>query len=257
LLTAIVLVAFVGPLISPHPSDVPLGLPADGPSARFPLGTDILGRDVLSRVLDGGRSVLLLAVAITLVTYAVGITIGLVAGYARSALDPLLMRVVDFVLSFPAMLLLLLLVTGLGSGVAVLILGTALVLTPGVARLVRTATLEVSERGYVEAAMARGERTPAILVHEILPNIVSPIMADLGLRFAGAIIFTASLNYLGLGLQPPAADWGLMISENQPIISSDPLAVLVPAALLAILTVSVNLLADSYARTRGRSGVAK
>lgn len=253
-LALIVLVALIGPVVAPHPYDVPVGVPGAAPGGSFPLGTDFLGRDVLSRVLDGGFSVLWMAVVATVLVYLVGITVGLVAGYSRSLADPILMRTVDFVLSFPALLLLLLLVTGLGIGTPVMILGVTLVLFPGVARIVRTATLEVSGRGYVEAAVARGERTPAILWYEVLPNIVVPIMADVGIRFAAAIIFMASLNYLGLGLQPPAANWALMISENRVVISSNPWSVLVPVSLLGLLTIAVNLVADSFARTLGRSG---
>ena len=253
LLGAITLFAVVGPLFAPYAYDAPLGLPGSPPGHGSVLGTDFIGRDVLSRVLDGGLSVLWIAGTATLLIYVVGITVGLVAGYSRSLVDAMLMRTVDFVLSFPAMLLLLLLVTGAGTGIGVDIFGVVLVLFPGVARIVRTATLEVAGRGYVEAAVARGERTPAILLWEILPNIVSPIMADVGIRFAAAIIFIASLNFLGLGLQPPAANWGLMISENRPILTSNPWPVLVPAALLGLLTVAVNLVADAYARTAGRS----
>jgi peptide/nickel transport system permease protein len=127
------------------------------------------------------------------------------------------------------------------------------VLSPGVVRLVRTATLEVSVRGYVEAAVARGESTRAILFGEILPNIVRPVVADLGIRYGYSIILIASLNYLNLGIRPPTADWGLMTSENREVITTNPLAVLVPALLLGLLTVSVNLIGDAYARTLGRS----
>jgi len=254
LLSAVVLLAVFGPAFAPHASDVPIGIPGQPPSASAPLGTDVLGRDVLSRLLDGGRSVVGLAAVATLGIYAVGITIGLIAGFSRSLVDPILMRVVDFVLSFPAMLLLLLLVTGLGTGPWVSVLGVVIVLFPGVARIVRSATLDVSVRGYVEAAVARGEKTRALLVREVLPNITSPIMADLGIRFAAAIIFIASLNYLGLGLRPPSPDWGLMISENRVILSSNIWAVLAPIIPLAVLTIGVNLVADSYARTRGRAG---
>jgi peptide/nickel transport system permease protein len=245
LLALFVLLAVLGPTFAPHPLDAPVGAPGQPPSGAFPLGTDELGRDVLSRVLNGGGSVLGLAGLATALTYAIGISVGLIAGYSRSLVDSILMRTVDLFLSFPALLLLLLLVTGLGSGIVVLIVGTALVLFPGVSRIVRSATLEVSVRGYVEAAAARGEPTGAILGFEILPNIVS--------RFGGAIILIASLNYLNLGLQPPAADWALMISENREVISLNIWAVLVPSVLLGLLTVAVNLVGDAYARSRGES----
>jgi peptide/nickel transport system permease protein len=253
LLVLLLAVALLGPLFAPHSPDAPIGLPGAGPSASAPLGTDFLGRDVLSRVLHGGLTVIGLSSLATFATYLVGITIGLVAGYSRSLIDPLLMRGVDLLLSVPALLLLLVLVTGAGSSIPVLILGVVLVLSPGVVRLVRTATLEVSVRGYVEAAVARGESTRAILFGEILPNIVRPVVADLGIRYGYSIILIASLNYLNLGIRPPTADWGLMTSENREVITTNPLAVLVPALLLGLLTVSVNLIGDAYARTLGRS----
>jgi ABC-type dipeptide/oligopeptide/nickel transport system permease subunit len=141
--------------------------------------------------------------------------------------------------------------------VGVLIIGVALVQLPGIARIVRTATLEISTRGFVEAAEARGESTPSLLVREILPNIAPIILADFGIRFGYSIILIASVNYLGLGLAPPAADWGLMMSENQQFIAVNVWAVLAPAIMLALLTIGVNLVADAYVRTLGRSTVVK
>jgi peptide/nickel transport system permease protein len=254
LLALIVFLAIFGPLFAPHSTTAPVGIPGAGPSGSAPLGLDFLGRDVLSRVLSGGRSTLLLGGAATALTYLAGITVGLIAGYARSIADPLLMRTVDVFLSFPALLVMLLFVTAFGGGRGVLIGAAAIVLFPGVARIVRTATLEVSTRGYVEAAVARGERTVNVLRREILPNITPSIVADLGIRFSWSIILIASVNYLGLGLRPPTADWGLMVSENREIISTNPLALLAPAAILALLIIAVNLVGDAYVRQRGRSG---
>jgi peptide/nickel transport system permease protein len=208
---------------------------------------------VLSRALWGGRSVLALAGLATLLAYAGGIVVGLVAGYSRSLLDPLLMRAADVMLSFPAILFLLVLVTGAGTSKTVLVLGVAVVQLPLVARIIRAATLEQSVRGFVEAAVARGESTAAVLRREILPNIVGPIMADAGLRFTYAIILVASVNFLGLGLQPPAADWALIISENRNGLTLNPYVILVPAALIGLLTISVNLVGDSIARSLGIS----
>lgn len=257
LLLLVVLVAILGPLFAPHSPSAPIGIPGEGPTSAAPFGLDFLGRDVLSRTLSGGRSTLLLGGAATLLTYLVGLTVGLFAGYVRSIADPLLMRTVDVFLSFPALLVMLLFVTAFGGGRGVLVGAAALVLFPGVARIVRTATLEVSTRSYVEAAVARGERTTAVLRREILPNIVSPVVADLGIRFSWSIILIASVNYLGLGLKPPTADWGLMVSENREIISTNPLALLAPAAILALLIIAVNLTGDAYLRQRGRSGGAR
>lgn len=253
LLAAVVAVALLGPLFAPYAPDEPVGVPFSGPAEGMPFGTDFLGRDVFSRTLWGGRSVLALAGLATLLAYAGGIAIGLVAGYSRSLLDPVLMRAADVMLSFPALLFLLVLVTGAGTSKAVLVFGVALVQMPLIARIVRAATLEQSVRGFVEAAVARGERTPAILRREILPNIAGPIAADIGLRFTYAIILVASVNFLGLGLQPPAADWALIISENRSGLTLNPYVILVPAALISLLTISVNLVGDAIARSMGIS----
>jgi peptide/nickel transport system permease protein len=257
ILAVVVLAALLGPLIAPHPSTAILGTPGHGPASGAPLGLDFIGRDVFSRLLDGGRSTLLLGGAATALIYLAGITVGLTAGYAQSFLDPVLMRAVDVVLSFPALLVMLLFVTAFGGGPVVLVGAAALVLFPGVARIVRTATVEVMTRGYVEAAISWGERAVAIMRREVLPNIIAPIVADLGIRFSWAIILIASVNYLGLGLRPPTADWGLMISENREIISGNPLAVLAPAAMLALLVIAVNLIGDAYVRQLGRSGAGQ
>jgi peptide/nickel transport system permease protein len=246
LLLAVLLLAFLGPMLAPYSIDAPIGVPATGPGPESILGTDVIGRDVFSRLLQGGTSVIVLGVLATVLSYAAGLTVGLVAGYSRSWIDPVAMRSVDVLLSFPALLLLLLLITGMGNSVPVLLLGVVLIQLPGIARIVRTATLEVSVRGYVEAAVARGEGTAAILRREILPNISRVLLADVGLRFGFSILLIASVNYLGFGLQPPSADWGLTISQNQSIISLNPWAVLAPAIPLALLTIAVNLIGDAY-----------
>jgi peptide/nickel transport system permease protein len=248
--------ALFGPFFAPHSPDEPLGIPFEGPSADALFGYDILGRDVLSRVLWGGRSVLVLAGLATLIAYIAGGIIGLVAGYSRSLLDPILMRGVDVLIAFPALLFILVLITGAGTSKAALVAGVAFVQTPLVARIVRTATQEQSVRGFVEAAVARGERTAAILRREILPNVVAPIAADFGLRFTYSIILVASVNFFGLGLQPPDADWALIISENRDGLTLNPWVILVPAALIALLTISLNLVGDSVARSLGRTAEA-
>jgi peptide/nickel transport system permease protein len=253
----IIAVAVLGPLLAPHSPTQPLGVPLSGPSGASPLGTDYLGRDVLSRLLSGGRSVLGLAAAATVLAYLLGLSIGLVAGYTRSLVDPMLMRSVDVMLCFPPLLFLLVLIAGAGSSVAVLIIGVALVQAPQVSRIVRTATLEVSVRGYVEAAVARGERAPAVLVREVLPNILGPVLVDAGLRFTYSILIIASVNFLGLGLQPPNSDWALMIGENRSYLAVNAWAVLAPAAMIAILTIGVNLTGDAVARSLGRSYVPR
>jgi ABC-type dipeptide/oligopeptide/nickel transport system permease subunit len=152
------------------------------------------------------------------------------------------------------LLLLLVLIAGAGASTGVLVVGIVLVLSPGVARLVRTATLEVSTTGYIEAAVARGERTSSIMRREILPNIAPALVADAGVRFLGAIFLVASLNFLGVGAQPPAANWGLMIAENRQIISTNIWGVCAPSVLIASLTIAANLLGDAYVHARDQSG---
>jgi peptide/nickel transport system permease protein len=249
----VVLLAILGPLLAQNSPTASVGVPGQAPGGSFVFGLDFQGRDVLSRLLYGGRSTLTLALAATVITYVLGVTIGLVAGYSRSVLDPILMRSVDVFLSIPALLVMLLFVTGLGNSSEVLVVAATLVLFPGVARIVRSATLEVSGRGYVEAAVARGEKTLAVLSREILPNISSPIVADLGIRFSWSIILIASVNFLGLGIRPPKADWGVMVSENRVVIPTNPMAVVAPSLMLAVLIVAVNLIGDGLIRRYGRS----
>jgi ABC-type dipeptide/oligopeptide/nickel transport system permease subunit len=256
LLLALVLgLALLGPFFAPHEPDLPVGIPLTGPAEGRVLGTDFLGRDVLSRVLWGGRSVLALAGAATLLAYLAGGATGLIAGYRRGLTDGVLMRGVDVMLSVPALIFLLVLVTGAGTSAAVLVAGVALVQAPLVARVVRTATLEQAVKGVVEAAEARGESTLAIVRRELLPNIAGPLFADVGLRFTYSIILVASVNFLGLGLQPPAADWALIVSENRSGLDLNPYAILAPALLIAVLTIAVNLVGDAIARGLGRSSV--
>jgi len=254
-LVFVLLLALFGPFVAPHSPARPIGIPYEGPSAEALLGTDFLGRDVLSRVLWGGRSVIALAGLSVLLAYAGGLAVGLAAGYSRGLLDPILMRSADVLLSLPALLFLLVLVTGLGSSRTVLVVGVALIQMPLIARIIRSATQTQSVRGFVEAAAARGERTSAILGRELLPNIVPTIAADVGLRLTYAIILVASVNFLGLGLQPPDADWGLMVSENRSGLNLNPLAVLAPVTMIALLTIAVNMVGDAVARQQGVSAI--
>lgn len=253
LLIAAVGCAILGPFVAPHSPVAPVGPPFARPNSHALLGTDYLGRDVLSRLLWGGRSVLALGGVATILAYAVGLTIGLTAGYSRSFVDPLVMRLMDVLLSFPALIFMLVLITGLGPGRATLVWGVGIVQMPSIARIMRTATLEQSVRGFVEAAVARGENSVTIIWREILPNIAGPIAADAGLRLTYSVLIIASVNFLGLGLQPPASDWGLMVAENRAGIGLNPFAVLCPGLIIASLTISLSLIGDDVARAFGRS----
>ena len=253
----VVAVAIFGRYFAPYDPNVPVTAPLSPPSSHYWLGTDFLGRDVFSRLLYGGRSVITLAALATGLGYLIGMSVGLIAGFSRSRIDPVLMRSVDVMLAFPPLLFLLVLISGAGTGVEVLVIGVAAIQAPGISRIVRTATLEVSVRGYVEAAIARGERSYAVIVREVLPNIMAPVLVDSGLRFTYSILIIASVNFLGLGLQPPASDWALMISDNRQYIAIQAWAVLAPAAMIALLTIGINLTGDAIARSLGRSYVPK
>jgi len=255
LLAFVLLVALVGPYFAGHPPAETIGLPFAGPGDAAPLGTDGLGRDALARTLWGGRSVLEYAGLATLIAYLAGAAIGLVAGYVQGPIDGLLMRAVDVLVSVPALLFILVLVTGAGASNGTLVAAVAIVQAPLIARVVRSATLEQSVRAFVEAALARGERASAIIVREIVPNIVPSVMADAGLRLTYSIILVASVNFFGLGLQPPAADWALMISENRDGFDLNPWVIVAPATMIALLTIAVNLIGDALARSLGQANV--
>lgn len=256
LLAVVIAVAIFGPLLAPHSPTLTIGIPGQGPSSASPLGTDYVGRDVLSRVLYGGRSLIIMAAVATALAYVIGAAVGMFAGYRAGMPDTVIMRCVDVLLSFPPLLFILVLIAGAGSGVVSLVIAVAFVQIPGIARLIRTATLEVASRAYVEAAVMRGERTIALLRRDILPNIMASVLTDAGLRVTLSVLIISGVNFLGLGLQPPAADWGIMISENRVVISENALSVLAPTVMLALLTVGVNLTGDAIARGLGRASGA-
>ncbi|MFD8161490.1 ABC transporter permease [Streptomyces samsunensis] len=247
ILVVVLAVALLGPLAAPDQPDLTVGIPYAPPSRAHWLGLDFLGRDVLSRVLYGGLTVVFYAGIATIAAYTVGLLAGLLAGYSRTWFATVLMRSTDVLLSFPALVFLILLATAFGPGITGIVVATAIIQLPPIIRIVRSATLEQSVRGYVEAAVSRGESTLSVLRREILPNIARPLSADVGVRFSWSVLLIASVNFLGLGLQPPASDWGLMVSENRGGIATNPAVMLVPAALLGALTLGINLLGDALA----------
>jgi ABC-type glutathione transport system ATPase component/ABC-type dipeptide/oligopeptide/nickel transport system permease subunit len=213
-------------------------------SAEVPLGADRLGSDVLSRVLSGGRSLLLTSLAVTGAVCVLGALLGMLAAWRRGWTDTLILRLADVLLGLPAFLLLSVVVVATGRGTTGVALASGLVLLPESVRVVRAATLRILAQDYVEVAVARGERTVSVLGREVLPNLLPVLAADAGVRFLGAVTVVATAAFLGYGAQPPAADWGLMVLENRDGLTLQPLAVLVPAALLLVLLLSVNLLLD-------------
>lgn len=253
LLLLVLLIAVGGRLVAPYSLSEVAGLPAMPPSRQHLLGTDELGRDVLSRVLYGGTGVLLIAVASTALAYLMGTVLGMSAAVSKSYWDVAVARSMDVILSIPAILFLLVMLAGLGRGLVVLTIGTALIRLPLLTRVARTATREALTFSYVEAAVARGESTYSVLAREVFPNIANTIFAKLGLSFTYAVVMIASLNYLGVGMQPPSPDWGIMISDNRDIMMLNPWSVLVPTGLLALLTITITLTWD---RLSGREATA-
>jgi peptide/nickel transport system permease protein len=244
----IVAIAVFGPLVAPHSPTEFVAAPNTGPSADAIFGADALGRDVFSRFLHGGLSVLWMAAAATLIGVVTGVVVGLVAAYSRNWLDDVLMRGSDVVLAFPQIILALLAVSAIGPKLWLIVLVVAVTHAPRVARVIRGAAQEVVERDFVKAAEAVGERRSRIVFGELLPNVTSPLLVEIGLRMTYSIGLVAAVSFLGFGLQPPAADWGLMINENRLSITVQPWSVLLPVLAIGLLTVGTNLITDGIAR---------
>ncbi|MDQ3993575.1 MAG: ABC transporter permease [Actinomycetota bacterium] len=238
-----------GRFFAPYgPTEPLVGPQTTGASADHFLGTDNLGRDVFSRFLAGGDTILLVPLAAVTLAFVAGGMLGMLGAYARGRIDAVITRTFDLLLTLPPLLLVLVIIAGLGTSTAVLVLTVALVFVPRIGRVIRGATQAVVTNDYVAAAQARGERTWAILVREVLPNIAAPAIADFALRITYGVIFVATLNFLGLGAQPPEPDWGLMVAESRNFLSVAPLATLAPAAGIAALSISFNLIADALTR---------
>jgi peptide/nickel transport system permease protein len=244
----IVAIALLGPLVAPHSPTEFVGVPATGPAGDAVLGTDALGRDVLSRVLYGGRTVLWMSFASAALGVAFGVVVGLVAGYSRAWVDELLMRASDVVLAFPQIVLALLFVSMLGAKLWLIVLLVAISHAPRVARLVRSVTLEITRREFVEAAEILGVPRRRILAREVLPNLMTPLMVEFGLRLTWSIGIILGISFVGLGIQPPSADWGLMIGENRAALTTQPWGVLAPVACIAVFTIGTNLITEGIAR---------
>ncbi|MFF4505259.1 ABC transporter permease [Streptomyces sp. NPDC001401] len=222
-----------------------------GTSRSHWAGTDQYGRDVLARVLYGGRYALGVSVAATVLTVALGTVIGCAAALRGGWFDDVLGRVLDAVLSVPAILTLLVVVTALGTGPLVIVLAIAVVYVPQVVRVVRGAALAVVPADYVTAARARGEGTWAILRREVLPNITDVVCVEFAMRASWVVLLISSLSFLGFGADPPTPDWGLMVAENRTAITVVPMASLAPIIALATLVVGLNLAADGLSKAWG------
>jgi peptide/nickel transport system permease protein len=244
----VVLLAVIGPFVAPNPPDALVTLTFGKPSGQFLLGGDFLGRDVLSRVLDGGWVLLIMAACATALGIVGGAAAGVSAAYLRGVSDGIIMRAADVILSFPQLVFALLLLSLLGPQLWLITVAVGVSHVPQVARVLRSATLDLSERDFVKAAELQGMRPAKVMWKEIMPNLVSPLMVEAGLRLTYSIVIMAGLAFLGFGQPPPAATWGTMINENRDGLSLNPWAVVVPALLIALLTIGTNTFTDAFAR---------
>jgi peptide/nickel transport system permease protein len=237
--------AILAPWLAPYPPNDFVGDALQAPGGAFPLGTDDLGRDVLSRVLWGARPVLVLAPLAVLIAEVIGALIGLFSGYVGGLLDEVLMRVNDALISFPAILLYLLIIAALGPSKANVVLAIAVGSIPGIARIVRGVVLDLRSRSFVLAARVRGERLWYVLLVELLPNARGPILVDATLRLAYATFAIGTLGFLGLGTPPPDPDWGGMVNQGVRWLSVSAWMTAMPALALASLVIGLNLAADA------------
>ena len=214
------------------------------PSSKFWLGTDTLGRDLLSRMIYGGQMTIFIATCSTMVSFISGSTLGFTAAVVGGRVDQVLSRLVDLFMALPPLILSLVILSVLPTTILTLILVMGCLDATRVFRLSRAVAVDITVMDYVEAARLRGEGTKWIIFREILPNALSPLVAELGLRFIFAVLFISTLSFLGLGVQPPLADWGGIVKENKEGLVYGVSAALVPAIAIAILAISVNLVAD-------------
>jgi peptide/nickel transport system permease protein len=240
-----ILMATIAPIISPYgPLEQDITAINQGPSVRHPLGTDDLGRDLWARLVYGARLVLVLAPVSVLFAVALGTTMGLVAGYSGGVVDEVVMRLLDAMMAFPAILLYLIIIFAVGPSAVNVVIAITIVGTPGIARLVRSLTLDIRTREYVAAARLRGEHPAYVMFVEILPNAWGPVMVDAMLRVGYAVFWIGTLGFLGVGLRPPTPDWGSMVARGRRYMWINPWAVLWPSLAISSLVVALNLFVD-------------
>lgn len=244
-LTSLFLIAAIfAPLIAPYGLGEIVGQVWEPASANFILGTDNLGRDLLSRMIYGARTTIFIAVLATALSFSLGAILGFTAAVVGGWFDTLMSRFVDLLMAIPTLIFALVVLSVLPSTLVTLILVMGILDATRVYRLSRAVAVDINVMDFVEAAKLRGEGTMWIIFREILPNALSPLVSELGLRFIYAVLFLSALSFLGLGVQPPEADWGGMVKENKDGIVFGIPAALIPAAAIAALAISVNLVAD-------------
>ena len=238
--------ATIGPFLAPYdPQAFHPATRLQGPSAAHWLGTDQFGRDLLSRLLNGAPSTIFFGLGATFLGVAAGSVIGVIAGTAGGWLDSVIMRILDGLLAVPELLFTLLIVTFLGGGMGQAMLAVAIAFTPGMARIARSSVLSIRTREYVLAASARGEPSHYIVLREVLPNAIGPIVVEATIRVAFAIMIGATLGFLGLGAQPPSTEWGLMVAEARQFMFRNAWTVAVPGVAIAMAAMGFNLFGDA------------
>lgn len=252
------LMAFIGPWVAPYGySDQEISNRLQPPSREHLLGTDQFGRDVLSRVLVGSRDVYLVAGSGALLAVIIGLTVGLMAGYFGGVVDEILMRLIDVLLAIPPLLLAMIVLFSLGGSRLNVILVVGFLYIPMVSRVVRSVVLVLKTQQFVEAAKLRGESSVYIMFREILPSVLPPLAVEASMRFSYSIFLVASLGFLGLGVQPPSPDWGLMVGEARNYFAQAQWALLGPAAAVIILVVGVAFMSDGLRRMLLPGGVSE
>jgi ABC-type dipeptide/oligopeptide/nickel transport system permease subunit len=256
-----VLIALLAPLIAPFDPLVSL-IPLAPPGAHAPhggvlwLGSDLLGRDILSRLLYGARPVVALSTAATLTAYLVGVSTGLTAGYFGGWIDAVLSFLANVILSFPVLVLYIVVIVSLGASPINVIIAVTFASAPAVFRIVRTISADLKQRDFVSAAITQGESTWRILFVDILPNAMGPLTVDFCLRLGYTIIVIGMLGFLGLGLPPPAPDWGGMVNEGRALAFAFPHLVIFPCLAISSLVLGLSLLADGLNEAREAQGKA-
>lgn len=248
LFVSLAIVAFLGPFVAPFGSTEFVGRPNSRDIEGSLFGTDYFGQDVWSRFLFGGRSILILAVCATALGIVVGGSLGLIAAYQRGRIDEAIMRSFDIILSFPQVLLSLLVITMFGPSPYLIILTVGLSTSPRIARIIRGAAVPVVERDFIAAAEALGESRRRVVFAELLPNVTSALLVEVNLRLTYSVGLIASLAFLGFTPTPNAANWGLMIQENRVALVVQPWGVVLPTLAIALLTIGTGLIGDGLSR---------
>ncbi|MGI8559408.1 MAG: ABC transporter permease [Solirubrobacteraceae bacterium] len=250
---ALILLAIVGPWIAPHSPAQLVGPPFSPPSSTFLLGTDYIGRDILSRVLCGGRTVIGLSLLATVLGVSIGAVVGMAVVFCSHRADTLVMGVNDVILSIPQIVLVLVFVSIAGPKLWLIVLLVALSHSPRVMRLTRSVAAEMRRREFVEFAALTGLSRRRIAFQEIMPNLATPLLIEFGIRLAWSVGIIAGLSFIGYGIQAPTADWGLMINENRGALTIQVFAVLAPIVCIFLFTIGTNLMTEGIARAAGRS----